>query len=113
MTSPRKVSAILSVKASAKVLAMVSAKASAIYCLRWYREGIDDVTAIVYPAAPVVVCLIKSIIITIGTDIGEDVGEGIGDGVSDNVGADVGDGIRLRPIAPLGFCNNFNIEILL
>ena len=60
---------------------MVSAMASA------------KISAILYLAAPVVVCHIKSIIIimTIGADIGEDVGEGIGDGV----GNDVGDGIGL------------------
>ena len=76
-------------------------------------------SAILYLAAPVVVCLIKSMIriMTIGVDVGEGIGDGVGDNVGDNnvgddvgddvgdnnVGDDVGDGVGLRRIAPLGF----------
>ena len=82
-------------------------------------------SAILYLAAPVVVCLIKSMIriMTIGDDVGEGIGDGVGDDVGDNVGDnnvgddigddvgdnnvgdDVGDGVGLRRIAPLGFRN--------
>ena len=80
-------------------------------------------SAILYLAAPVVVCLIKSMIriMTIGDDVGEGIGDGVGDNVGDNnvgddigddvgdnnvgddVGDNVGDGVGLRRIAPLGF----------
>ena len=84
-------------------------------------------SAILYLAAPVVVCLIKSMIriMTIGDDVGEGIGDGVGDDVGDNVGDNnvgddigddvgdnnvgddvgdnVGDGVGLRRIAPLGF----------
>ena len=57
-------------------------------------------SAILYLAAPVVVCLIQSIIriMTIGADVGEGIGNGVGDGVGDSVG-NVGNRIGL----PLGF----------
>ena len=80
-------------------------------------------SAILYLAAPVVVCPIKSMIriMTIGDDVGEGIGDGVGDNVGDNnvgddigddvgdnnvgddVGDNVGDGVGLRRIAPLGF----------